>query len=97
MLTQTDEALVVLAEECGELTQAAMKIIRFGESNTARENLTQEVGDVMCLIQWMVDTNLISKESIEIAQHNKRRKLMKYSNLYDDRGEPNMERRNDIV
>lgn len=96
-MTQTDEALVVLAEECGELTQAAMKIVRFGESKTARENLTQEVGDVMCLIQWMIDTNMIYEQDIEIAQHDKRRKLMKYSNLYDERGEPNMQPRGDIV
>lgn len=96
-MTQTDEAMVCLAEECGELAQAAMKIVRFGESAEARTRLEQEIGDVLCLIKWMTDTNLVHEKGLEIALHNKRRKLMQYSNLYDERGEPNMERRKEVV
>ena len=44
------ELLAITAEECGELTQECMKIVRFGQDN---DNITKEAGDVMCMIKLL--------------------------------------------
>jgi NTP pyrophosphatase (non-canonical NTP hydrolase) len=90
MITRTDEAMICLAEEAGELTQAAMKIVRFGNSETARMRLEEEAGDVLCLIDWLVQEGVFTKGQLEINKHNKRIKLTKYSNLYNERGDANV-------
>ena len=94
MITRNDEALVCLAEEAGELTQAAMKIVRFGPSKDALAQLEQEAGDVICLIEWLLHEGYFSEGQLEINKYNKRRKLMEFSNLYNERGEPNVSNRN---
>jgi NTP pyrophosphatase (non-canonical NTP hydrolase) len=82
MLDNMDEALVILAEECGELTQAAMKIIRFGASDREIERLEQEAGDVMCLLEYLHSYDMISWTNIDDASERKREKLKIYSDLY---------------
>ena len=78
-LSREDELLIVLAEECGEATQVASKIIRFGNSERNTENLTQELGDLQCMINMAVHYGLINEYDLRIATENKRIKLQRYS------------------
>lgn len=70
----------VMCEECAELIQAISKINRFGINSvspygttTNRENLVQELGDVLAMIELLKDVpylNLTDKE-LEDAKHKK--------------------------
>lgn len=58
-----EDLLTQLAEECGELIQAAMKIVRYdhGDSSTAvsasslRNHLVEEMADVQVVIETMLE------------------------------------------
>jgi NTP pyrophosphatase (non-canonical NTP hydrolase) len=84
MITKQDEALICLAEECGELIKECMKIIRFGDSSEAIARLEQEAGDVLCLMGWLQKNGVIDFDKVEQASIQKEKKLHIYSNLYGD-------------
>ena len=75
---ETTELLVITAEECGELTQECMKIIRFGQDN---DNLTKEAGDVMCMIQLLIEKDLVNQAELNKRIVEKREKLKTFSTL----------------
>ena len=75
------ELLAIMAEECGELTQECMKIVRFGKDTDAMQNLTKEAGDVMCMIQLLEEKGLVKSEDIEARVKEKREKLKTFSSL----------------
>ena len=75
------EALIILMEECGELIQAASKCIRFGMSDENIERLTQEMGDVSCMIDICQNFDMVSFTEIDAASSRKYEKLKKFSNL----------------
>lgn len=83
------EILDILQEECGELIVSASKVRRFGLDNgykdggTQRQHLTQEAGDVMLMINLLVDNGVFSKEELEIAQQRKADKLKIWSKIYE--------------
>lgn len=56
------QALRKLAEECGELTQAAMKV---HEGKRWKKRLTAEAGDVCACIQDLVDMGLIDAKQLQ--------------------------------
>ena len=72
------ELLAITAEECCELTQECMKIVRFGQDN---DNLTKEAGDVMCMIQLLIEKGLIDYKEINKRIVEKRQKLKTFSTL----------------
>ena len=72
------ELLAITAEECGELTQECMKIVRFGQDN---DNITKEAGDVMCMIQLLIEKGLIDYKEINKRIVEKRQKLKTFSTL----------------
>jgi len=78
---KTDEILTITQEECGELVQVVSKVRRFGmDENRAR--LTQEAGDVLCMIELLLENNIISKDELESAKQSKRDKLAVWSNIF---------------
>jgi len=78
-----DEILTIAQEECGELVQVVSKVRRFGlEEN--RDKLTQEAGDVLAMIELMIDFNIVNREAIEVAKINKVEKLKVWSNIFKD-------------
>lgn len=80
-MDKTDEVLTIAQEECGELVQVVSKVRRFGlDENRAR--LTQEAGDVLAMIQLMIDFDIVDREAIEIAKLNKVEKLKVWSNIF---------------
>ena len=52
------EAYTILMEECGELIQACSKMIRTKGSAVYRKQLQDEIGDVVTLIEWLLDNGV---------------------------------------
>lgn len=78
--------MVISAEECGELTQVCMKYMRrFTDENeiteTMKHKLIEEAGDVLCMIQLMVEHNLLTQDELNVRVIEKKEKLKKWSNL----------------
>lgn len=78
-----EEALVILMEESSEVAQAASKCIRFGEDKDY-ERLEEEIGDFMCLYEWLVERELIDPAKVAMRVPVKKEKLKKWSRLYDE-------------
>lgn len=85
--TQVDTEIVnqlayVTAEECAELTQVCMKIVRFGmndEYKDKRQWLVEEAGDVYCMLQLMIKNGLVTQEELEQRAKQKTGKLKTYT------------------
>lgn len=62
-----------LSEECGELVQASLKLIRVWNKETpvteekAREKLVEEMADVLLMLRYVRDEVLTSAESRKIT------------------------------
>ena len=81
-MTQREKALVILMEECGELTQACSKMIRSGGDTKYERQLQDEVGDVLALIEVLKISGIVTDKQIEDRMKVKKEKLMKWSMLY---------------
>ena len=62
--------MIITAEECGELTQRCSKIIRkyreFDEiEEDKRVKLVEEAGDVLCMLELMVENNVTNWEELK--------------------------------
>jgi NTP pyrophosphatase (non-canonical NTP hydrolase) len=77
------ELMILTAEECGELTQACMKIIRHGLEPHRVAALIEEVGDVQCLINLMQVHDVMTFEEVDERIAVKKAKLEQWSSLYD--------------
>jgi hypothetical protein len=85
-LNKLQELMVITMEECGELTQRCSKIIRKFDTldeitEDQRVKLLEEVGDVQCLIDLMVECGLLTKDEINARIDTKRDKLKIWSKL----------------
>ena len=80
-MNKRQEMLVITMEECAELSQACSKLIRFEDDRSEQDvaNLQDEIGDVMCMIDIMKHSGLVSEEQIEERKKVKKEKLMKWS------------------
>ena len=81
-MTQREEALVILMEEWGELTEACSKMIRSGGDTKYERQLQDEVGDVLALIEVLKISGIVTDKQIEDRMKVKKEKLMKWSMLY---------------
>jgi len=88
MNEQQREILVIAQEEAAEVIQEISKIFRFGideahkDGMTHRARLEIEIGDLLCMIDLMIDHRLVDPTQIEISRQNKRHKLKQYSNIF---------------
>ena len=78
-LSKLQELMVITMEECGELIQACSKAIRCNDYN--RDELKEELSDVMCMIDLMVEYYIISKKDLSNGSQLKKMKLLKWSKL----------------
>ena len=93
MIKDTDDELMVITmEECGELIQACSKAMRTREYSS--QQLTEEVGDVMCMVGLLMQYGLIDETEVEERVSVKLAKLAKWSYLVED-NEEYKEKRND--
>ncbi len=83
-----NELLVILQEECAEVSQVVSKIHRYGlysynpithESND--KLLHKEVGDLLCMIDLCIEQNILSAEVLNEEKLKKREKLKTWSNV----------------
>lgn len=89
MKQQTEEALGILQEECAEVIQEVSKIRRFGldtiHYKTGVKHSTMleiEVGDVLALVDILVEQGILDRDGLEVAIENKKRKLEQWSGIY---------------
>ncbi len=80
------EILLITQEECAEVTQAISKVFRFGMDDeyngvTNREHLEEEVGDLLCMIELLVSSDMLDMVSVYKAKAAKLEKLAKWSNI----------------
>jgi len=76
------ELLTITMEECGELIQECSKSIR-KKDYYGNERLTEEVGDVMCMIELLHEYDLVPYTDIEERVKVKRNKLKQWSDLIE--------------
>ena len=86
---KTQEALIILQEECAEVIQAVSKCYRFGLDNehksgaSQRANLEMEVGDMLALVDILVEQGILDQDGLELAMDKKKEKLKIWSKLYE--------------
>ena len=83
------EILLITQEECAEVTQAISKVFRFGTKDkykglTNREHLEEEVGDLMCMIDLLIDNGIVRESAVMTAKNEKLNKLMTWSNIFKE-------------
>lgn len=85
------EILLITQEECAEVTQAISKIFRFGmdakhpnHNENNQQRLTEELGDLHCMIELMVESGLIDRNELFNASGLKRKKLIQWSKIFEE-------------
>tara|TARA_B100000035_G_scaffold56711_1_gene45049 strand:+ start:146 stop:415 length:270 start_codon:yes stop_codon:yes gene_type:complete len=76
------QLFAITAEECGELTQVCMKILR--KANVDEEwnkKLLEEAGDLYCMLDLMVQHGYLNWDDITERSNVKKQKLIKWSDL----------------
>lgn len=90
MNDKENEVMDILQEEAAEVIQAVSKIRRFGpdnhkhgENQTNLEHLEEELGDMLAMIDILLELEIIHPKALEEAKQNKKYKLKKWSTIYD--------------
>ena len=89
MNEETREILLILQEECAEVSQAISKCFRFGPDQlkpgkefTNINMLEEEIGDLFAMVELLVDANVgVTDQGIFEARMKKFEKLKQWSNL----------------
>lgn len=91
MDNRVQETLLILQEECAEVTQAVSKCFRFGLDNfkpgkpaTNAEHLETEIGDLLAMIDILVELGVVKQENLITATAAKKLKLKQWSNIYEN-------------
>lgn len=89
-MKKQEEIMLILQEECAEVTQAISKCLRFGVDNfkpgkpkTNREHLAEELGDLQAMIDLCIKFDIVGSEQVNIAADNKIAKLKQWSTIYE--------------
>jgi hypothetical protein len=75
---ERDEILTILMEESAEVTVESSKIIRF---NGGFDRLEAELGDMMCMMELLVEKGYVKADNIGQYAQAKRMKLKKWSDI----------------
>ena len=85
---ELSQLMSILSEECAELTQVCMKIVRFGMENNKyknkREWLIEEAGDVLCMLKLLSENDLVTWDELEERANYKKNKLKKWSSIVNE-------------
>ena len=91
MNPKIQETLDILQEECAEVIVEVSKCRRFGvDSQHYKTGLTHstmlenEIGDVLAMVDILVEQNVLSWERLEQAKQAKKDKLRLWSKIYED-------------
>lgn len=83
-MNKEEMLLIMVAEECAEIVQAATKSLRFGlddyykENPTNREKLIVEFNDLITLIEILKEEDIITIYSSDKLMERKRERIKKY-------------------
>jgi NTP pyrophosphatase (non-canonical NTP hydrolase) len=84
-----DEILTIAQEECAEVIQVISKIFRFGLDEvpsgitfTNKERLEEELGDLQCMVNLMIEHGIVRKDKLDEAEVKKYEKLQVWSNIF---------------
>ena len=87
-INTAQQLMAITAEECGELTQVCMKLLRKHETidgmfhdKKFRTKLVEEAGDVLCMLELLSENGLFDWEEIYERADVKREKLKIWSTL----------------
>ena len=88
-INQLQQLMCITMEECGELTQRCSKIIRKFDAidnitDDQRGKVLEEAGDVLCMIELMVEHGLLTNDELRARINVKRDKLKIWSDLIND-------------
>ena len=76
------QLMAITAEECGELTQICMKVLRRGDvDEDLRTKVVEEAGDVLCMLELMEQYDIFDWQELEARSDAKKQKLEKWSDL----------------
>jgi NTP pyrophosphatase (non-canonical NTP hydrolase) len=83
----------ILQEECAEVIQAVSKIRRFGiesrwpeeSSPSTKEQLETELGDLLAMIDILVERAIVSDSNVNFARAAKKEKLKVWSGIYESK------------
>jgi phosphoribosyl-ATP pyrophosphohydrolase len=70
------------SEEASEIIKVVSKILRYGMQPKDQKALIEEIGDMQCMIDLIVEHKLITKTQIKNRIKVKSKKLKKWSNLW---------------
>lgn len=92
MSDKINEIYAITQEECAEVIQAISKVNRFGldsshKGRTNREHLEEEVGDLMCMLDLLVEFGVLDLVAVAEAGRRKRQKLSQWSNIFSENKE----------
>ena len=82
-MNKETQAFVLTMEECGELTQACSKVLRRSRDEKSLSDLKDEAGDVLCMIELLVQLGYINQLDLDERKKFKKLKLKSWSSLYD--------------
>ncbi len=86
-MNRLEEILVILSEECAEVSQAAIKCVRFGMDSISflnpdgpsnKEKLETELGDLLAMFKLLIEENGLSEENVMKAAEAKLVKVEKF-------------------
>jgi len=90
MISRVQETLDILQEECAEVIVEVSKCRRFGLDSLHYKTgikhinmLEMELGDVLAMIDILLEQKLIDQINLDIAKENKKLKLKEWSKIYD--------------
>ena len=89
-INELQQLMVITAEECAELSQVCMKIIRKYDTVESiddekwKQKLLEEVGDVYCMIDLLLEYNLIDENQVYQRAQVKREKLKVWSTIINE-------------
>ncbi len=88
------EALDILQEECAEVIVEVSKCRRFGLNSPHYKTgikhskmLETEVGDVLALIDILIDQGILDQTTLDFSKEAKKEKLKKWSNIYENQSQ----------
>lgn len=89
----TKEILLILQEECAEVTQAISKCFRFGpdqikpgKNRTNINMLQEELGDLLAMIDLLVKQDIgVNEKGLEKAKRAKTEKLKEWSSIFKEK------------
>ena len=92
MNNKTEEALGILQEECAEVIVEVSKIRRFGletahyksdMNHTHRAMLEMEIGDVLALVDILLEQDILDQDRLDLYKQQKKDKLKVWSKIYE--------------